>query len=379
MSTIPIYLYCRIAIIAWAAITVPPSLSLRSLAAQETSAQKTTPDTAAQKKYPPEVVAKAETVLQESGLRRSGKSIQSTETAAIGRAITNLARDRRELKLLRQNWTTVADRIAAVKQELRRLNAQDIELNLQLSRVADGDVQQNNRLVGLVNVSRAQTKSLIDLRGQLVKDLDARRGVLRDAETAYADTVLAIRDDYQTVYDKIADQLKDKKVEIAIEVMHRNFQSPASVTANMTLAALDSRISKIEAAVFREAIALQVRRNLLLVDVVVGKETIPMVVDSGAAMVVLPSRIAAQLGIEVPLDAKQIQVVMASGGRIPARGVSVPRMRIGGFEAKDVDAVVLDAAAVGAEPLLGLSFLSHFKFEIDQSKKTLKLLRVDAK
>ncbi len=376
MSTIPMCLTRQMMIVALAAILfaifVPSSLTVRLLVAQET----TRPETA-KKKYPPDVVAKAEIVLRESGLRQSGKSIQATDTAEIGRAITGLARERRELRLLHQDWKKVADQIASIKQELRRLNAQDIELNLQLVRVADGDVRANNQVVALINASRARTKSLIDGRQQLSQDLDARQAKLRDAETAYADTVLAIRKDYQALYDKIATSLEEKKVQIAIDVMHRNFETPASVTAGTILSALDTRIGRIEAEVFSEVVPLQVRRNLLLVDVVVGKETIPMVVDSGAAMVVLPSRIAAQLGVEVPLDAKQVQVVMASGGRIVARAITLPRMRIGGFEAEEVDAVVLDAAADAAEPLLGLSFLSRFKFEIDQSKKTLKMLRVE--
>ena len=55
-----------------------------------------------------------------------------------------------------------------------------------------------------------------------------------------------------------------------------------------------------------------------------------------------------------------------------------PRVRVGEFEAENVDAAVLDAVATDAEPLLGMSFLGNFKFEINTSAKTLKMLRVNA-
>jgi predicted aspartyl protease len=51
-------------------------------------------------------------------------------------------------------------------------------------------------------------------------------------------------------------------------------------------------------------------------------------------------------------------------------------VRVGTFEVENVEAAVLSDAAFAAEPLLGNSFLSHFRSEIDQSAKTLRLTRV---
>ena len=103
-----------------------------------------------------------------------------------------------------------------------------------------------------------------------------------------------------------------------------------------------------------------------------------MVVDSGAAMVALPSATATELGIKVPLDARVIKLMLADGRTISAHGVTLPRVRIGEFEAENVEAAVLDDVSIQAEPLLGMSFLGNFKFEVDSAGKTLKLLRVKA-
>ncbi len=349
-----------------AAIFVPTSLMCHRLAAQDTPT----------KKYSPEVVAKAEKVLQDSGLRRSGKTIQATGTSHISRAIASLTREKRELRLIDKEWKKTADQIKSLKQQVRRLNAQDVDLNLQLARVAQADVKSSNRIIALLNASRGQAKTLVDQRGELTKQLAAKRSSLSDAESQYADTVLAIRKDYSAAHQAISQSLDSEQVKISLRVMQVNFASPAIPSPDKILSALDKRISKIEQEIFSETISMEVAGGALMVDVAIGSKTIRMVVDSGASIVCLPSSTAAGLGIKIPLDARVIQLVLADGRQIPARGVTLPRIRVGEFEAENVEAAVLDPIAVQAKPLLGMSFLGKFRFSIDRSEKSLKLLRV---
>jgi len=121
-----------------------------------------------------------------------------------------------------------------------------------------------------------------------------------------------------------------------------------------------------------------VEQRSMYVDVVVGRKSTRMVVDSGATMICLPQKTAAELEVVVPSDARELQLVLADGRSISARGVTLPRVRVGEFEAENVDAAVLDASATDAEPLLGMSFLGNFKFELDPAEKSLKLLRVSS-
>ena len=329
-------------------------------------------------KYSSEVVAKAEKILEEFELRQSGKTIQATGTTEISRAISGLAREKRQLRLVHQDWKKVVDRIASIRQELQRLNVQSGELSLQLARVAGGDVVANNRIVGLLNATSAQMKALATERDRWKEELSVKRDVLDKAESNYAETVLAIRRDYTTARDKLAAALTDENVQIALRVMSANFGTPEGLTADKVLVSLDKRIQRIEQEIFSESIKLEVDRGSLFVDVVVGKKTTRMVVDSGATMISLPMKTAAELGITVPVDARVMQLILADGRTIPARGVTLPRVRVGEFEAENVDAAVLDAVATDAEPLLGMSFLGNFKFEINTSAKTLKMLRVNA-
>lgn len=332
-------------------------------------------DVTAQKPYSDAVVTKAETILQEADLRRSGKVIQMTGNSSISRALSGLTKEKRELRLLRQDWQKVVDQLAAVRKELERLNTQYGEMNLQLARVANNPTA-STQLVGLINATTAKMKALATQRERLKDTVTEKRSALNEAEVKYADTVLAIRDDFTATREKLAESLRDEQVQIALSVMHRNFETPESVTADSILASLDKRIERIEEEIFRETIPMQVKGGTMYVDVVVGTQTTPMVVDSGATMISLPMKTATELGIEVPPEAQELKLVLADGRTIPARAVTLPRVRVGRFEVENVDAAVLDAVADDAEPLLGMSFLGNFKFEVDAGEKSLKFLSV---
>jgi clan AA aspartic protease (TIGR02281 family) len=344
------------------------SLFVGSLAAQDTNP----------KKYGSKVVQKAESILAEMELRRTGKSIQSAGSAKISRAISGLTRKKRELRLIQQEWNTVSETLAALRLELQRLNAQYGELNLKLARVPRGNASANNRIVGLINATVARKKALIDQRGTLKEELTKRRAALNQGESDYAETVLSIRTDFDTVREKLESSLKHDQAEIAFRVLNANFATPESPTSETILRSLDKRIERIEQEVFCESIKLDVEKNSLYVNVVIGKKTSRMVVDSGASLISLPHQTAFDLGITVPSDAPKMRLVLADGRAIPARGVIIEKVRVGEFEASNVQAAVLDASAIEAEPLLGMSFLGNFKFEINSADKTLKLLRVDS-
>ena len=63
--------------------------------------------------------------------------------------------------------------------------------------------------------------------------------------------------------------------------------------------------------------------------------------------------------------------------RIRAHEVTVPSLRVGKFTVDNVRCAVLGPEATEAEPLLGLSFLKQFRFEIDTQKSTLTMVKVD--
>ncbi len=359
----------------WLCLVAAPRLFITALLILSLFSTGVVADDPKTEKYSPEVVIKAEKILADHALRRSGKQIQSVGSTAITRSISGLAREKRELRLLQKDWDTAGVRLKVLRQQLQQLKQQRAELSLQLARVA-GDTAANNRTVGLLNVNNNQMEQVVTEREKTKSVIASKRAVLSEAEYEYAEKILTIRKRFTLVESEVRAAIADEKVAIALRVMHVNFDTPSSVTAGEVLASLNKRVERIEQEVFSETIPLEVENRSMYVNVVVGKKTTRMVVDSGASLICLPARVATQLGVVIPPSAPQMELVVANGDRIGARGVVLPRVRIGEFEVENVDAAVLDAAADAAEPLLGMSFLDHFKFEINAADRSLKMLRV---
>ena len=102
-----------------------------------------------------------------------------------------------------------------------------------------------------------------------------------------------------------------------------------------------------------------------------------MILDSGASLVVLNDKIIRQVGIEVLSSAETIYMKIADGSTIPGKRIILSSVRVGKFTVKNVEAVVLGPEMKGAEPLLGMSFLSNFNFKINPDTSTLSIVKIE--
>ena len=106
------------------------------------------------------------------------------------------------------------------------------------------------------------------------------------------------------------------------------------------------------------------------------KVSASLILDTGASVVLLSSRIAKKLGKKTQGARKDtVQVKLADGSKIDARFIVLDSVSVEGIEAKDVGAVVLlnDAKMDIQDGLLGMSFLSKFNSQIDTKNKKLIL------
>ncbi|HMK90660.1 MAG TPA: TIGR02281 family clan AA aspartic protease [Methylocystis sp.] len=83
---------------------------------------------------------------------------------------------------------------------------------------------------------------------------------------------------------------------------------------------------------------------------------IPVMIDTGASFVSLSSEDAAQLGI-FPLPGDYSVRLQSANGIVLAAPVKLQRVKLGGIEVYDVDAVVSERGAMRGS-LLGMTFLS---------------------
>lgn len=353
-----------------------PSQELTSQEVNETEDQ--TADMPRVTRYSASVEAKAEKILHEAGLRRSGKSLIANESAEIARAMTALIKQRRELVLQQKELDAVLGQVQQINDQIRASENQDAELNLQLARVAGNDVGSNNRIVALINANRTRVSQLRSQRTKTQERANEQRSSLNSKQADYAESVFQIRQDLDALRTVLAKTLEDPKVKIAVQVMNANQSVPASISAEDILQTIELRLAKIEQEVFSESIPLEIERNgSLYVTASVNNQPIRMIVDSGATLVTLTAEAAKELKVEIPTDAPLLRLVMANGDEISAKRVELDSVRVGQFEAKDVSCAVLEPIATRADPMLGMSYLGEFKFEIDAAQKSLSMLRVE--
>lgn len=110
-----------------------------------------------------------------------------------------------------------------------------------------------------------------------------------------------------------------------------------------------------------------------------GAASVPMVLDSGAAYVVITAKVAEAIGLEIPADAPVAQLRIADGSLVEAKGVMLATVRIGRFTATDVACVVMPASDKEMHCLLGGTFLRQFIYRIDLSAGELHLSPITAK
>ena len=171
----------------------------------------------------------------------------------------------------------------------------------------------------------------------------------------------------------------DADVRAAVAGLNKATGKSYALAPSRGFLADEKRLKTLEDSVLSETIPLRREGgDSLYVSVVFnGKHTKELIVDSGSTLILLPAAVAKECGVEVGSTAPEIVLVLADGRPIRGRQVTIPSVRVGKFTLEDVDAAVLGPEAAAAEPLLGMSFLSEFKFEVDAQRSTLTMVKVE--
>jgi aspartyl protease family protein len=101
--------------------------------------------------------------------------------------------------------------------------------------------------------------------------------------------------------------------------------------------------------------------------------TATLIVDTGASMLVLPKAMIAQLGF----TAEQLQTAQAqtASDTVPVRVGVLKSVQVGGVSAADVQVGFIAGKRLNGLNLLGMSFLSRFKFSLDDESNELSLIQ----
>jgi clan AA aspartic protease (TIGR02281 family) len=322
-------------------------------------------------------VADAKKGLEAQGVRVFTASVVLANDGELAKELNKAAGLKKALIEATKAQQTSEQLEAKGEQTLVDLRKQHVVLSAQLAANNPMNVARNNQLVGALQATQGQMELVgkqIDEQEELTK---AARVKANEAREAYIQFTLDAR--------KLADQItadyeaKAANAETVAALAHYNKAAGKEfkLVPSPSFTAAARRLTQIEETVLSESIPLIGEgRDVARVNVVIGKHQQEMMVDSGASMISLPYALADKLGLKPSQGDPKITLQLADGREIEGHRKVIPSVRVGKFTVEKVECAVLGEDAVNAEPLLGMSFLGHFKFEVDSDAKTLTMVKI---
>lgn len=326
---------------------------------------------------PGDLPADVAAVFEQHGLRIVGTGLALEAEAEAIKAVKDLARFKKSLMMADRERYAAEAELDAVKQRSSELRTRHTLLSAQLANVSDPI--SNNRLVGELNTIKGLHDSLGEQQEKSAEKSKAARGKVNDIREEFVQALLAVRQEIDRVEREWESLAADKDVAAAVESAAAVTGRKLSLKPAAGFVTAERQLKAYEEAVISESIGLENDRGNFWVNVAVnGRPVERMVVDSGASSISLSAALARKLGVEPKSSDPDITVGLADGRRIPAKLIKLESVRVGRFTAEDVECVVLGQEATEAPPLLGMSFLGQFKFEIDAAQAQLKMVKVDS-
>ncbi len=309
-------------------------------------------------------------------LRVTGSNVVFSGERDLSKGISEAATLKRKVK-------QAATPLRQIQQEINKLeiamvqgDQQLVVLNAQLANVRD--VATNNRLVGSLNAIEGQMslgrKSLESLK----EKENHARVELNAAREAYIQNVIDMRKLANVLNEGYASANDSAEIQAKLKALEVTAGKPLKFEETPSLLSSIRKLEDMEKAVHVEKISLRRDGNTFYASVVInGKHTTEMIVDSGASVISLPYELAVSMNLKPEPSDKKIVLEIADGSRISGVLKKIATVRVGTFELKDVECAVLGPEAINATPLLGMSFLGEFQFQLDSAESTLGMTQIE--
>ena len=276
-----------------------------------------------------------------------------------------------ELQKLRLTELQAENQLVLMKQK-------DVQLNAGLA-TASGAVE-NNRYIAMINANASQVDLLLKDMSDLAKQVKAGQSFVNKASDEFVKQLLDVRGRLDAFDAKAKSLAEDQKLAAVVKEIEQTIGSEIEpLGESRSLARMRSNLEKLESIILTDTVKLTDDGSGTFEATISinGYDVVQLVVDSGASLVCLPSKMADELGLEIGPDAQPIQMTIADGSIISGKLITLDSVRMGKFEAENVQCAVLGPEAVNAPGLLGMSFLGNFKFELDASKGEIKMMTID--
>jgi aspartyl protease family protein len=318
-------------------------------------------------------------VLEGKGLRVSSGGIWLPDEADFKKQLSESAKVRKALVAAEKEMLIAEAEQEFLENQLGVAKEQYVLINAQLLAVNQSDIATRNQLAAANNALVGQMELAEGKLRKMDSELKGLRRAASEAREAYVAHVLSLRetaDKVKSTWDELA---ADEAVRSAAAAYAESTKKKIELKPSAAFAAAEKQLKQLEEKVLSEAIPLERRgvNGFHATVVLDGEHKVSMLVDSGAGIICLPHKVAKECGLEPTADDPPIALRIADGSVISGKLKTIKSVRVGKFVVENVECAVLGPEAVAAEPLLGMSFLSKFKFEINADEATLSMVKVE--
>lgn len=322
--------------------------------------------------------ADAKAALEAAGFKVSVTGIALQAEADFAKQVRDITTNRKNFLAVEKELVAAEAELTQVDTEMNRLKAEAVRLNTALA--AGGlNVETHNRLVGALRAIEGQMDLGLQQKGKSTDKVKAARGKANESREAYVEKLLALRTEAEKVQAIWSKAAADPKQAAALNKVNDVLKKQLTFKPTPVFTAAEKQLASYEDKVLSESIKLKDEQNALWATVVInGKHTKEFIVSSGSGHVGIPFTLAKELGIEPAGSDEKVTLVQPDGKEIPGYLKKVASIRVGKFVVEDCEVVVLDEVAIAANPVLGMSYLGNFKFEVDKAQAVLKMVKIDS-
>jgi aspartyl protease family protein len=320
----------------------------------------------------------ARKALEGLGIRTSATGVVLPKEADLTKELNKAPALKRNVLQSEKELKAAENQMDAFERGLTQLRQQHVQLNAQLANINPMDITLNNKLVSAIKVLEGQSDLARERKRLLDAEAKNSRVKSTEAREAYIGLALSARQLAEEIEEDYAKKAASADVKEALARLNRAAGKQFALAPTAGYQANVRRLKQLEDTVLSDSIDLRDdgSKTLRVSVVVNGRYPQEMVLDSGASLISLPPSVAAKFGLKPSDKDPKIVLQLADGREIDGRLMRLTSVRVGKFQVDNIECAVLGNEAYAAEPLLGMSFLENFKFEIDSAAKKLTMVKV---
>lgn len=313
------------------------------------------------------VLSEKKLVLKSPAYVLEGETDFAKEMAAVRQNQQDLERAKTAHRAFERKVANLKGRHAYLQDQITQLQAKRAQPNTK-----DDFTRLNNEIAKL----QVELNKLNKEKQEKEKESQAKVDKAQDAYIQKVQATMKTGDDLTEKYEALA---KDEAVKTAIDAINTEKKTKYTLGPTRLFENNYKNLKVLHAEIQSGEITLRKEGGVMWVDVKVNnKPTQSMVLDTGASTISLPHDVAAGLGIVVTDAHQAIKMQQANGSLIDGRIVTLESVQLGNFTLTDIECVVLDKAAIAAQPLFGNSFLKYFIYRIDPDSGKLLLTKKES-